>query len=370
MSIVILLAESNHKLQQDVANALNREQVEIVRADDGMSAMVLLNETCPDLLIAGTALTGKSGYALCRYIREEPEFQSLPVVLLDSNFDAFNQKRAYNAGADAYLNEPLEPTELAGTVRRLIESREASSSERPILKNYPESDKLKVTTNLPVAALLQAQKGRYVILWAILSAAILTAALLALLDRTHIPSDQTGQNQLPAGEMPKDDPLATEGQQVETPLWKEEPPRMSLGMAPPSEGNGALNAAGKDEDAERVETGSPNNQMVATGEPNPEIKRSETGQDSSFGAVRKDIPDTSKDRLDAQPTRPRTVRSIKSNTIGDHLKRSGREMKLAGKHFGSGSKHFGQGGGKATTWAGKKMGSGVKKMGKAFKKIF
>src|ERR1044072_349519 len=123
MSTRILLADSDSILQQTLASRMTAEQIQTVCAGDGNAALCLLNETIPDLLIAGIALPDKNGYSLCRYAREEPEFQSMPVVLLDSHFDASNQSRAYKSGANMYMSKPLEPSELIRVVRSLLESK-------------------------------------------------------------------------------------------------------------------------------------------------------------------------------------------------------------------------------------------------------
>ena len=103
----VLLAGGDYKLQQTVTRILNDEQIETVCAADGRGALCLLNEIGPDLLIAECAVQGKNGYELCQYVREEPELQSLPVILLDAHFDAFNQNMAYGVGADMYLSKPI-----------------------------------------------------------------------------------------------------------------------------------------------------------------------------------------------------------------------------------------------------------------------
>src|SRR5205085_10467301 len=100
-----------------------------VSANDGYEALCLLNETTPDVLIAEIALSGKDGYALCLYIRQEPEFQSLPVILLDDRFDSSNRSLAFTVGADVYLSQPFQPDELIDIVYKLLESKEADDEK-------------------------------------------------------------------------------------------------------------------------------------------------------------------------------------------------------------------------------------------------
>src|SRR5437868_1114655 len=124
----VLLAGSD-RMHRQMANTFDAGKIHTVSAADGYAALCLLNETTPDVLIAEIGLPDKDGYALCRYIRQEPEFQSLPVILLDSRFDAFNQNLAYSVGADVYLSQPFQPDELIDIIYKLLESRAASADE-------------------------------------------------------------------------------------------------------------------------------------------------------------------------------------------------------------------------------------------------
>src|SRR5687768_16804249 len=140
MSARVLLAEGDYNLQQTVARILNDQHIEAVCAGDGRDALCLLNEIDPDLLIAECALQGKSGYELCHYVRQEPDFQSLPVILLDNHFDAFNQSMAYGVGADSYLSRPFGASDLTGVVHRLLNSRGKPISEELTPTNQAEMD--------------------------------------------------------------------------------------------------------------------------------------------------------------------------------------------------------------------------------------
>jgi DNA-binding response OmpR family regulator len=222
MSARILLAEGEHSIEQTVAQSLTTEQIETVCADDGWSALCLLNETSPDVLIAEIALPNKSGYELCRYVREEPEFQSMPVVLIDDHFDPLNQDLASSVGANVYLSKPFEPSQLIEIVRKLLGSRQesydeelasamlpASSQQSPLLQSHGSAEVNAVrnadwilparqpsgaqtgTDSLPEPVPTHPRRGSYVVLWAVLAGAILAALALAILERNHVSNAPT-----------------------------------------------------------------------------------------------------------------------------------------------------------------------------------
>jgi twitching motility two-component system response regulator PilH len=410
----ILLAEGDHNIQQIVEQTLSAEQVETVCAGDGLAALCLLNETSPDVLIADIGLPDKSGYDLCRYVREEPEFRSMPVVLLDNHFDSFNQSLASNVGADAYLSKPFEPSELAEIVRKLIESRKETGDERsasavvpalhhqsPLFEAYGSaepraahngdeiltarrsSNRQTMTNSLPETVTPHSRKGNYFLLCAVLVGAILAGIGLAILERAQrsnharqSSASEPAKNDPAKNEAAEDEASAVEGQRFAAASQEEAASKIDAGIATPSEVTDALTPVSHDEVAEAAQTSAPASAIRASEEPKaetrqePETRREAVRKDSPTVALRNNSQGVSDDQRNISMTRPRIVRAGRSNTISGHLKRSGQEMKKAGSHFGSGAKHFGESGGQAAGWAGKKVGRGAKAIGRAFKKIF
>jgi CheY-like chemotaxis protein len=373
-----ILIVGDQTLRQSVVHAPGGEQVEAVYADDGMAAVFLLNETEPDLLIAEVALPGKSGYELCRYVRGEPEFQSLPVVLLDNGFDAFNQSAAYSAGADVYLSKPFEPAELTEIVQGLLKSKQGAGGEAPARADSAETNKRlplpasrssQEPTALPQAVPPPARNGRAVSSWPILAGIILIAIALAALEWTRVSNEPASGNQALTGDKAGGYSFAAEPQQAGEPSPKHGPGNTDAEAASPPEGNVTPAPDGRDEDSRAPQTARPDDSTGVMAA-DTEATQSEPGQDSPSAASREYEPDAGSDQLNAPPTRPRSVRPARTRTMAGHLKRSGQEMKQAGKHFGRGAKHLGQSGGRATVWAGKKVGRGVKGVGAALKKIF
>lgn len=399
MSHRILLVASDQEFKQSVARLLDDEHTEVISSGDGIDAVFLLNETTPDLLIAEVVLPGKSGFELCRYAREEPDFQPLPVILVDSRFDVLNQSVARSVAADVYLSRPLDESELIRVVHKLLESKATNDNEglvsarqvgmdppSPLSESYSSNKRELINSGLPTrtryqppegrttnvlreAVPGQTQNARYIILGAMLAVTILAAVWLAILEQDHTSSIPATQNPALAGEIAKGETFAIDEQQPEK-SRREQDRGIDLLPVDVSEADASLFVVRKDEAADVVPATRPVTSTGATRDKVAEKSRSEAIRDSSSVVQRDDKPSRSNNKLAPPPSRPRNVSSIRSNTTRSHLKRSGYEMKQAGIHFGRGTKHLGQGGGKATVWAGKRVGKGVKRVGKAFKKIF
>ncbi|MFP5260632.1 MAG: response regulator [Blastocatellia bacterium] len=419
----ILIADVNPNIQQMVSQALASEQIETVFASDGWSALNLLNETTPDLLIAEISLPEKSGYELCRYVRTEPEFQSLPVILLDDHFDVFNQSAARSLGADVYLSKPFDPGSVVGAVRSLLASRGDTRGEAPaptaqtpqqslsperasgddlnsrrdgnriVTGGRPRTERA-VMASSPQAAVSRPQPRRRISLlrWAALAGALLAVIGLAILERTLTSRNASAvgtptaansavKQDSSAGEQPRGDADQSSERLATSPQQKEDPEGASASSERTpddhetvSKGDDTVGSGNQVEAGRPPMPGAPRGLAEgpngADGRRDAEPPPSASAQAGPYAAPPDSSPPVNRDQRYGSARRPRAVGPIRPATTGGHLKRGGREMREAGEHFGSGVKHFWKSGEKAAVSTGKKVGGGVKRMGKALKKIF
>lgn len=127
MASRILLADDSITIQKVVNLTFADEGIEVVAVSNGEMAERRLNEIDPDLVLADIFMPGKNGYELCEHIKQSPQFQNVPVVLLVGAFEPFDQNEARRVKADAHLTKPFESRNLVETVRKLIKD-----SGRPV----------------------------------------------------------------------------------------------------------------------------------------------------------------------------------------------------------------------------------------------
>ena len=381
---------------QQVAETLDAGRLHIAFADDGYAALCLLNEMIPDLLIVETALPGKDGYALCRYVRQEPEFQSLPVILLDSQFNVFNQKRAFSAGANVYLSQPFNPDELIDAIYTLLENSGAAAAERlddrrspafgeavsrrqpPAFDVYDSEEapaRQKAASRQPAEPacdepavapppLLRRRRQGTALFWVVGVVAILIGVGLAVLLRMPASGLQTSEPASSLDKPAQSGALAMAGQPF-VPA-----PEKDAQAVPRAEAAAPIAAADRTRppaDAQAVPVEPPLNPNEPNDSTKVETRADEPRPAADSTSARRDAPAAGERRTATPATPPRKVRSA---TTANHWRRGGQEMVQAGEHFGSGTKHFGKGGAKAAMWAGRKTGGGIKRIGTALKKLF
>ena len=108
---------------------LEHEGYEVVTASNSAAALDLLKETGQevDLILSDVMMPGLSGYDLCRRLRRDALFASLPIVLITAKrIDEKDALLGMNAGADDYLIRPLDPKLLVKKVRLLLDRKRRS----------------------------------------------------------------------------------------------------------------------------------------------------------------------------------------------------------------------------------------------------
>jgi DNA-binding response OmpR family regulator len=111
----VLIIDDDRALSNLVSFIMRHDGFEVVTANDGDHGIREATTSQFDAVILDLRMPGKDGRTVFRELREAG-VQS-PVLILS----AFNARQAQEElGAEAYLNKPFEPTELANAVRRLL----------------------------------------------------------------------------------------------------------------------------------------------------------------------------------------------------------------------------------------------------------
>ena len=94
-------------------------------AMDGNAALELLkNNEKPDLIVSDVIMPLMDGFELTRQIRNNPDLQTIPVLLLTALDSEKQRLKGTEYGADAYITKPFSTRLLISTCRQLIEQRD------------------------------------------------------------------------------------------------------------------------------------------------------------------------------------------------------------------------------------------------------
>jgi two-component system phosphate regulon response regulator PhoB len=116
----ITVVEDEEALSVLLRYNLEAEGYEVETVLRGDEAEIQLRERVPDLLILDWMLPGLSGIELCRRLRNRPETERLPIILLTARGEESERVRGLSTGADDYVVKPFSTPELLARVRALL----------------------------------------------------------------------------------------------------------------------------------------------------------------------------------------------------------------------------------------------------------
>lgn len=128
MAYNILIVEDDQRIASVVRFHLERESYTCHHAADGDSGLAMALELQPDLVVLDVMLPGKSGFDVCRGIRNAKVSQPA-ILMLTARVEEVDAVMGLTFGADDYVRKPFGVKEFVARVRSLLQRREVRGAD-------------------------------------------------------------------------------------------------------------------------------------------------------------------------------------------------------------------------------------------------
>ncbi|MDD5295355.1 MAG: phosphate regulon transcriptional regulator PhoB [Rhodocyclaceae bacterium] len=132
MAANILVVEDEPAIQELIAANLSRAGHSVLRATDAETALRLVREALPDLILLDWMLPGMSGIDLARRLRADVRTRDVPIIMLTARGDERDKVVGLDTGADDYITKPFSPRELVARIKAVLRRRAPQATEDPV----------------------------------------------------------------------------------------------------------------------------------------------------------------------------------------------------------------------------------------------
>lgn len=127
-SYKLLIVEDNLELLM-LMQQLMKPHYRVYIATNGVEALKIIRQKALDLIISDVMMPEMDGYELTRTIKEDPNYNHLPIILLTAKTQEEDEQEALQTGADEFLTKPFRLKDLKLRIDNIIENRKRLQTE-------------------------------------------------------------------------------------------------------------------------------------------------------------------------------------------------------------------------------------------------
>ncbi|HTZ57377.1 MAG TPA: response regulator [Acidobacteriaceae bacterium] len=127
----ILIVDDDPDVLKSMHIRLKANHYDTFFAADAISCIAEARKTQPDLVILDLGLPAGDGFLVMERMKAVPALASIPIIVVSARDVRLNQQRALQAGAKAFLQKPVNNSELLAVIRQALE--EPVKRESPVI---------------------------------------------------------------------------------------------------------------------------------------------------------------------------------------------------------------------------------------------
>jgi len=116
----VLIADDEQNIVISLEFLLKREGFEVLVAGDGETALQMVAEHLPDLVLLDVMMPRRNGYEVCQRMRERPEWRGIKIIMLSAKGRDVEVSKGVSLGADLYVTKPFSNAELVAQINALL----------------------------------------------------------------------------------------------------------------------------------------------------------------------------------------------------------------------------------------------------------
>ncbi|HEY4619300.1 MAG TPA: response regulator [Nitrospirota bacterium] len=121
MGKIVLVVDDCRTTKKIVSLYLNNAGLKTIAAGNGVEAIEKLVTSEVDIIISDLNMPQMDGAGLLEWVRNNPSYRDIPIVILTTENDNIRKSELLNKGATAFLTKPITKENLIAEVTRILE---------------------------------------------------------------------------------------------------------------------------------------------------------------------------------------------------------------------------------------------------------
>ncbi|QLE57475.1 two-component system response regulator [Nostoc sp. TCL26-01] len=119
----VLIVDDHTASRMTAVALLAMEGYTVIEADSGSSAVKLVQQQQPDLILLDVMMPEMDGFEVCELLKKDEHTRLIPVIFITALNDRRSRIRGIEVGADDFLTKPFDRVELVARVKSLVQQK-------------------------------------------------------------------------------------------------------------------------------------------------------------------------------------------------------------------------------------------------------
>jgi chemosensory pili system protein ChpA (sensor histidine kinase/response regulator) len=117
---LIMVVDDSITMRKVTTRVLERNEMDVVTAKDGLDAVEKLQEKVPDVVLLDVEMPRMDGYELATYMKNDARLRLVPIIMITSRTGEKHRQRALEIGVERYLGKPYQEADLLRNLQETL----------------------------------------------------------------------------------------------------------------------------------------------------------------------------------------------------------------------------------------------------------
>lgn len=117
---LILVIEDDARVQDSIADLLDTQGYEVLKAQNGKDGIQLAADHLPSLILCDVMMPSINGFSVLHSVKSMPELKHIPFIFISALAEQKYIKMGLDKGADRFLTKPFKSEELFTAINELL----------------------------------------------------------------------------------------------------------------------------------------------------------------------------------------------------------------------------------------------------------